>query len=181
MMEYMRTQEIDQKIEESVKEAVTASNYDKGHEDHKMAYEALQTYILHDEREQFDADKAEKLKKIKGKQDSPKTPPGSPPPPPPPLPPSGASGASSSAAPGSSKIAASTEYTAWTTTTSILKPAASPVPEDVFMHEESDFESQDMVSDDEDIGSRHIPKVPRNQAWFKPLSEEERPAAPEPA
>ncbi|GJW80461.1 hypothetical protein Tco_0144436 [Tanacetum coccineum] len=37
-----------------------------------------------------------------------------------------------------------------------------------------------MVSDDEDISSRHIPKVPRNQAWFKPLSEEERPATPEP-
>ncbi|GKA38136.1 hypothetical protein Tco_0730687 [Tanacetum coccineum] len=49
------------------------------------------------------------------------------------------------------------------------------------MHEESDFEAQDMVSDDEDIGSRHIPKVPRNQAWFKPLSKEERPATPEPA
>ncbi|GJX33684.1 putative reverse transcriptase domain-containing protein, partial [Tanacetum coccineum] len=218
MMEYMRTQEIDRKIKESVKEVVTASvqyamraplrarfkdlptsdmkeillqrmleeNYDKGHEDHKMAYEALQTSILRDEREQFDADKAEKLKKMKGKQDSPKTPPGSPPPPP-----SGASGAfgttgasdsaqnplpppphptthhddqsQGSAAPGSSKTAASTEYTAWTTTTSRLKPAASSVPEDVFMHEE------------------HIPKVPRNQAWFKPLSEEERPATPEPA
>ncbi|GKA87837.1 hypothetical protein Tco_0809601 [Tanacetum coccineum] len=94
--------------------------------------------------------KAEKLKKMKGKKDSPKTPPGSPPPPPPTPPPSGASGASGSAAPGSSKAAALTEYTAWTTTTSRLKPAASPVPED-------------------------------NQAWFNPLSEEERPAAPEPA
>ncbi|GKC94058.1 hypothetical protein Tco_1159500 [Tanacetum coccineum] len=82
MMGYMRTQEIDRKIEESVKEAVTASvqyamraplrarfkdlptsdmkkillqrmleeNYDKSHEDHKMAYEALQTSILRDER-----------------------------------------------------------------------------------------------------------------------------------
>ncbi|GKD48838.1 hypothetical protein Tco_1277814 [Tanacetum coccineum] len=168
----LRTQEIDRKIEESVKEAVTASvqyamraplrarfkdlptsdimeillqrmleeNYNKGHEDHKMAYEALQTSILHDEREQFDADKDEKLKKMKGKQDSPKIPPGSPPPPPPPVPPSGASGAfgttgasdstqnplpplphptthhddqsQGSAAPGSSKTAASTEYTA---------------------------------------------------------------------
>ncbi|GJV26569.1 hypothetical protein Tco_1379264 [Tanacetum coccineum] len=38
-----------------------------------------------------------------------------------------------------------------------------------------------MVSDDEDIGSRHIPKVPQNQAWFKPLSEEDRPATPKPA
>ncbi|GJS73913.1 copia protein [Tanacetum coccineum] len=46
---------------------------------------------------------------------------------------------------------------------------------------ESDFEAQDMVSDDEDIGSRHIPRVNLNQDWFKPLSEDERPATPEPA
>ncbi|GJZ34369.1 retrovirus-related pol polyprotein from transposon TNT 1-94 [Tanacetum coccineum] len=240
-VEFIDSQEIDRKIEESVKEVVTASvqhamrallhacfkdlptsdmkeillqrmleeNYDKGHEDHKMAYEALQKSIIRDESEKFDADKAEERTKKKSKQDSPKTPPGSPPSPPPPPPPSGASGASgttgasdsaqdppppppssttnrgdqsqSSAAPGSSKTTASTEYTAWTTTTSRLKPAASSVPEDVLMHEESDFEAQDMGSDDEDSGSRHIPKVSLNQEWFKPLSEEERPATPEPA
>ncbi|GKA87836.1 hypothetical protein Tco_0809600, partial [Tanacetum coccineum] len=82
-----------------------------------------------------------------------------------------------SAAPGSSKTTTSTEYITYTTTTSRLKPTASSVPEDVFMHEKSDFEAQDMVSDDEDIGSRHIPKVPQNQAWFKPLSEEELPSS----
>ncbi|GKE96547.1 hypothetical protein Tco_1581402, partial [Tanacetum coccineum] len=81
-------------MKEILLQCMLEDNYDKGHEDHKMAYEALQTSILRDERDQFDADKAEKLKKIKGKQDSPKTPLGSPPPPPPPLPPSGASGAS---------------------------------------------------------------------------------------
>ncbi|GJT57533.1 hypothetical protein Tco_0992587 [Tanacetum coccineum] len=239
--EYMRTQEIDRKINETVKEAVTASvqyamraplrarfkdlptsdmkeillqrmleeNYDKGHEDHRMACEALQTSILRDESEQFDADKSEERKKMKSKQDSPKTPPGSPPPPPPPPPPSGASGASGttgasdsaqdplppppsptpnpdnqspgSAAPGSSKTAATTAYTAWTTTTSRFEPSASSIPEDVFMHEESDFAAPDMVSDDEDIGSRHIPRVNLKQDWFKPLSEDERPATPEPA
>ncbi|GKG07803.1 hypothetical protein Tco_0333635, partial [Tanacetum coccineum] len=128
--------------------------------------------------------------KKKSKQDSPKTPPGSPPSPPPPPPLSGASGASSttrasdstqdppppplssitnrgdksqsSAAPGSSKITALIEYIAWTTTTSILKPVASSDPGDVLMHEESDFEAQDMGSDDEDSGSRHIPKVSLN-------------------
>ncbi|GKA02577.1 hypothetical protein Tco_0675358 [Tanacetum coccineum] len=240
-VEYIDKQEIDRKIKETVKEAVTASvqyamraplrarfkdlptsdmkeillqrmleeNYDKGHEDHRMAYEALQKSILRDESEQFDADKAEERKKMKSKQDSPKTPPGSPPPPPPPPPPSGASGASGttgasdstqdplppppspttnpddqspgSAAPGSSKTAATTAYTAWTTTTSRFEPSASSIPEDVFMHEESDFAAQDMVSDDEDIGSRHIPRVNLNQDWFKPLSEDERPATPEPA
>ncbi|GKA71477.1 hypothetical protein Tco_0777616, partial [Tanacetum coccineum] len=215
-LEYIDKQEIDRKIEETVKEVVTASvqyamrvplrsrfkdlptsdmkeillqrmlkeNYDKGHEDHRIAYEALQKSILHDESEKFDADKAEELKKMKSKQDSLKTPHGSPPSPPPPPPPSGASGASgttrasdstqdplppppspttnpddqspSSAAPGLSKTAVTTTYTAWTKTTSRFEPSASSIPKDVFMHEESDFAAQDMVSDDEDIGSRHI-------------------------
>ncbi|GJX47268.1 hypothetical protein Tco_0272458 [Tanacetum coccineum] len=196
IVEYIDMQEIDPKIKEMVKEAVTASvqyamraplrarfkdlhtsdikeillqcmleeNYDKGHEDHRMAYEALQISILCDESEQFDADKAEERKKMKSKQDSPKTPHGSPPPPPPPPPPSGASGASGttgasdsaqdhlpppqspttnpddqslgSAAPGSSKTAATTAYTAWTTITSRFEPSALSIPEDVFMHEQ---------------------------------------------
>ncbi|GJS47297.1 hypothetical protein Tco_0597418 [Tanacetum coccineum] len=193
-VEYIDKQEIDRKIEETVKEVVTASvqyamraplrarfkdlptsdmkeillqrmleeNYDKGHEDHRMAYEALQKSILRDESEQFDADKAEERKKMKSKQDSPKTPPESPPPPPPPPPPSDDQSLGS-AAPGSSKTAATTAYTAWTTTTSRFEPSASSIPEDVFMHEESDFEAQDMVSDDEDISSRHVPRVNLNQ------------------
>ncbi|GJV38055.1 hypothetical protein Tco_1410532 [Tanacetum coccineum] len=195
-MEYIDKQEIDRKIEETVKEAVTASvqyamraplrarfkdlptsdikeimlqrmleeNYEKGHEDHRMTYKALQTSILRDESKQFDANKSEERKKMKSKQDSPKTPPGSPPPPPPPPLPSGASGASDDqspglTAPGSSKIVATTAYTAWTTTTSRFEPSASSIPEDVFMHEESDFAAQDIVSDDEDISNRHIPKT----------------------
>ncbi|GJU72467.1 retrovirus-related pol polyprotein from transposon TNT 1-94 [Tanacetum coccineum] len=218
-VEFIDSQEIDRKIEKSVKEVVTASvqhamraplcarfkdlptsdmkeillqrmleeNYNKGHKDHKMAYEALQNSIIRDESEKFDADKAEERTKKKSKQDLPKTPPGSPPSPPPPPPPSGVSGASSItgasdsaqdpplpppslttnrgdksqsfAAPGSSKTTALTEYTAWTTTTSRLKTTDSSVPEDVLTHEESDFEAQDMGSDYEDSGSRHIPKV----------------------
>ncbi|GJV41111.1 putative ribonuclease H-like domain-containing protein [Tanacetum coccineum] len=237
IMEYMRTQEVNRKIHQTVKEAITTSvqyamraplrahfkdlptfdvkeillqrmleeNYEKGHEDHKMAYEALQKSILHDESKQFDADKAEKLKKMKRKHDSPKTPPGSPPPPPPSssLGASGTTGASDSAqdplppplspttnqgdqsqgsdAPGLSKTAASTSYTAWKMTTSRFEPSASSIPEDVFMHEELDVKAQDLVSDDEDIGSRHIPKVNLNQEWFKPIYEEERLATPEPA
>ncbi|GKG50346.1 hypothetical protein Tco_0521446, partial [Tanacetum coccineum] len=65
-------------------------NYNKGHENHRMNYEALQKSILRDESEQFDDDKADEHKKMKSKQDSLKTPPESPPPPPP----SGALGAS---------------------------------------------------------------------------------------
>ncbi|GKF44542.1 hypothetical protein Tco_0131094, partial [Tanacetum coccineum] len=205
IMEYMRMHEVDQKINETVKEAVAAlvqyamraplracfkdlptsdmkeillqcmieENYDKGHEDYKMVYEALQKSILRDESEQFDVDKAEKSKKMKRKHDLPKTLPGSPPPPPLPPPPTGPSGASSttrasdsaqgplppppstttnhgdpyqgSHAPGSSKTVASTTYTAWTMTTSRFKPSASSIPEDVFMREESDIEAQDLM------------------------------------
>ncbi|GJV50646.1 hypothetical protein Tco_1446387 [Tanacetum coccineum] len=141
-------------MKEILLQRMLEENYDKGYEDHKMAFEALQKSIIRDESEQFDADKAEERTKKKSKEDSPKTPPGSPPPPP-----SGASGTSgptgtsdsaqdppppppssitnqgdqshSSAAPCSSKTAASTGYTAWTTTTSRLKPASSSVPEDI--------------------------------------------------
>ncbi|GJZ38574.1 hypothetical protein Tco_0585137 [Tanacetum coccineum] len=197
-------------MKEILLQRMLEENYDKGYEDHWMAYEALQKSILRDESEQFNADKAEERKKIKSKQDSLKTPPESPPSPaPPPPPPSGASGASGttgasdstqdppllpqspttnlddqspgSAALGSSKTTTTTAYTAWTTTTSRFGPSASFIPEDVFMHEESDFEAQDMVSDDQDIGSRHISRVNLNQDWFKPLFEDERPATPEPA
>ncbi|GJV23607.1 hypothetical protein Tco_1376302, partial [Tanacetum coccineum] len=181
-------------IKEILLQRMLEENYDKGHEDHKMAFEALQKSIIRDESEQFDADKSEERTKKKSKQDSPKTPPGLPPPPP-----SSASGASgptgtsdstqdppppplssttnrgdqshSFAAPSSSKTDASTAYTAWTTTTSRLKPAASSVPEDVLMHEESDFEAQDMGSDDEDSGSRHIPKASAIASSYLPPPE----------
>ncbi|GJZ95462.1 hypothetical protein Tco_0667796, partial [Tanacetum coccineum] len=196
-------------MKEILLQRMLEENYDKGHEDYKMAFEALQKSIIRDESEQFDADKAEEGTKKKSKHDSLKTLPGLPSPPHPPPPPSGVSGASgptgtsnsaqdsplpppssttnqgdqsqSSAALGSSKIAASIAYTSWTMTISRLKSTASSVPEDVLMHKESDFEARDMGSDDEDSGSRHIPKVSLNQEWFKPLSEEERPATPEPA
>ncbi|GJS00867.1 hypothetical protein Tco_0317375 [Tanacetum coccineum] len=127
-VEFIDSQEIDRKINESVKEVVISlvkhamraplrarfkdfpmsdikeillqrmleENYDKGHAEHRVAYEALQGSIHRDECEDFDDDKAQEETKKKGKQDSPKPPPGLPPsPPPPPPPPSGASGASS--------------------------------------------------------------------------------------
>ncbi|GKC54326.1 hypothetical protein Tco_1077071 [Tanacetum coccineum] len=122
-VEFIDSQEIDRKINESVKEVVISSvkhamraplrarfkdlptsdmkeillqrmleeNYDKGHANHRVAYEALQDSIHRDEIEDFDVDKAREETKKKSKQDSLNTPPGSPPPPPPP---SGASGAS---------------------------------------------------------------------------------------
>ncbi|GKG38411.1 hypothetical protein Tco_0460123, partial [Tanacetum coccineum] len=74
-VEFIDLLDIDRKIEDTMKEVVTVSvqhdmkeillqhmleeNYDKGHKDHKMAYEALQKSITRDESEQFDADMAE--------------------------------------------------------------------------------------------------------------------------
>ncbi|GJT40060.1 hypothetical protein Tco_0939925 [Tanacetum coccineum] len=138
-----------------------------------MAYETLQKSIIRDESEQFDADKDEERTKKKSNQDSPKTLPGSQPSPPPPSPPSGASEASG--------LTGTSDSAQDPPLPPPLKLDVSSVPKDVLMHEESDFEAQDMGSDDEDSGSRHIPKVNLNQDWFKPLSEEERPATPEPA
>ncbi|GJV96285.1 hypothetical protein Tco_1547862 [Tanacetum coccineum] len=139
-------------------------------------YEALQKSIIRDESDQFDADKVEERKKMKSKQDSPKTPPEPPPPPP-----SSNDQSSGSAVAGSSKTAATTAYTAWTMTTSRFEPSASSILEDVFMHEESDFEATGIgVVMMKIIGICTIPRVNLNQDWFKPLSEEERPATPEP-
>ncbi|GJU38491.1 hypothetical protein Tco_1191448, partial [Tanacetum coccineum] len=239
-VEFIDSQEIDQKINESVKEVVISSvkhamraplrarfkdlptsdmkeillqrmleeNYDKGHANHRVAYEALQDSIRRDESEDFDVDKAQEETKKKSKQDSPKTPPGSPPsPPPPPPPPSGASGASgttgasdsaqappppppsssthqggqstSTAAPSSSKTAASAEYSAWTTTDTRIKPSITTIPDDLYMDDETTVDEQAYSSGDE-VGRDHIPTVNLRQSWWKPLTED-RPATLEPA
>ncbi|GKC52320.1 hypothetical protein Tco_1075065, partial [Tanacetum coccineum] len=239
-VEFIDSQEIDRKINESVKEVVISSvkhamraplrarfkdlptsdmkeillqrmleeNYDKGHANHRVAYEALQDSIRRDESEDFDVDKAQEETKKKSKQDSPNTPPGSPPsPPPPPPPPSGASGASgttgasdsaqappppppsssthqggqstSTAAPSSSKTAASAEYSAWTTTDTRIKPSITTIPDDLYMDDETTADEQAYSSGDE-VGRDHIPTVNLRQSWWKPLTED-RSATPEPA
>ncbi|GKA18950.1 integrase, catalytic region, zinc finger, CCHC-type containing protein, partial [Tanacetum coccineum] len=211
---FIDSYEIDRKIEDSVKEVeillqrMLEENYDKGHAHHRVAYEALQDSIRHDESEDFDVDKAQEETKKKGKQDYPKPPPRSPPsPPPPPLPPSGASGASgttrasdsaqappppppslsthqgdqstSTAAPSSSKTAALAEYPAWTTTDTQIKPSITPIPDDLYMDDETTADIQADSSGDE-VGRDHIPTVNLRQSWWKPYTED-RPATPEPA
>ncbi|GJX20185.1 hypothetical protein Tco_0222862 [Tanacetum coccineum] len=239
-VEFIDSQEIDQKINESVKEVVISSvkhamraplrarfkdlptsdmkesllqrmleeNYDKGHTNQRVAYEALQDSIHCNEIEDFDVDKAQEETKKKSKQDSPNTPPRSPPsPPPPPPPPSGASGASgiteasdsaqappppppsssthqggqstSTAAPSSSKIAASAEFFAWTTTDTRIKPSITMILDDLYMDDETTADEQAYSSGDE-VGRDHIPAVNLRQSWWKPLTED-RPATPEPA
>ncbi|GKB36377.1 hypothetical protein Tco_0881319 [Tanacetum coccineum] len=163
-------------MKEIMLQRMLEENYDKGHEDHRMAYEALQKSILHEESEQFDADTAEEHKNMKTSDSA--QDPLSPPPSPTTNPDDQSLGLATL---GLSKTAATTTYTALTTRTSRFKPSASSIPEDVFIHDESDFAAQDMVSNDEYIGSRHIPRVNLNQDWFKPLSEDERPATPKPS
>ncbi|GKE71398.1 hypothetical protein Tco_1529470, partial [Tanacetum coccineum] len=195
-------------MKEILLQRMLEENYDKGHANHRVAYEALQDSIHRDEIEDFDVDKAQEETKKKSKQDSPNTPPGSPPsPPPPPPPPSGASGASgttgasdsaqappppppsssthqgdqstSTAAPSSSKTAASAEYSAWTTTDTRVKPSITTIPDDLYMDDETTADEQAYSSGDE-VGRDHIPTVNLRQSWWKPLTED-RPATPEPA
>ncbi|GKC40574.1 hypothetical protein Tco_1052958 [Tanacetum coccineum] len=206
-MEYMQTQEIDRKINETVKEAINASvkyairaplharfkdlptsdmkeillqrmleeNYDKGHKDHKMAYDALQKSILCDDLEQFDTDKAEKLKQMKKKHDSLKTPHRSPPPPPPPPPPSGPSVASSTV--GAFKSAQDPPFHHHRLQQSI-KPVSS-IPKELHMDNDTTTDEHAYSSGGEDIRHDHIPIVNLRQNWWKPLTED-RLATPEP-
>ncbi|GJV23059.1 hypothetical protein Tco_1375754 [Tanacetum coccineum] len=195
-------------MKEILLQCMLEENYDKGHDVHRVAYEALQDSIRHDECEDFDVDKAYEETKKKSKQYSPKTPPGSPPPPPPPPPPplgtSGASGttrasdsaqalpplppsssthqggqSTSTAAPSSSKTAALAEYSAWTTTNTQIKPSITTIPDDLYMDDETTADEQ-AYSSGEEVGRDHIPIVNLRQSWWKPLTED-RPASPEPA
>nr|GEY70508.1 retrovirus-related Pol polyprotein from transposon TNT 1-94 [Tanacetum cinerariifolium] len=102
------------------------------------------------------------------------------PPPPPPPSTNQESQSKGSAAPSSSKTVASAEYQAWTTTHIRFRPSISLTPVDLQIDEDMALDEQAQSSDDEDIGSAHIPKVNLRKDWWKPL-EEERPATPEPA
>ncbi|GJW94840.1 hypothetical protein Tco_0174512 [Tanacetum coccineum] len=103
-VEFIDSQEIDQKINESVKEVVISSVKHAMRAPLRARFKDLPTSdmkeillqrMLEENYDKGYAVHREETKK-KSKQDSPKTPPGSPPsPPPPPPPPSGASGASS--------------------------------------------------------------------------------------
>ncbi|GJU83823.1 hypothetical protein Tco_1291369 [Tanacetum coccineum] len=169
-------------MKEILLQRMLEENYDKGHANHQVAYEALQDSIRRDESEDFDVDKDQEETKKKRKQDSPKTPPGCPPsPPPPPPPPSGASGASgitgasdSAQAPPPPPPSSSTHQgDQW------IKPSITTIPDDLYMDDETTADEQAYSSGDE-VGRDHIPTVNLRQSWWKPLTED-RPATPEPA
>nr|GFA38792.1 E-beta-farnesene synthase [Tanacetum cinerariifolium] len=146
----------------------------KSHGDHTQLFEALKKSMNRDHSEELTHDLAEARKKRKKGRESPKTPPGSPshqplPPPPP---------AAPSRTP--SKTASTTKHQAWTTPDVTLKPLISLTPEDLDMDEAMGPDEQAQLSDEEDIGSAHIPTVNLRQGWWKPF-EEERTTTPEPA
>nr|GEY66416.1 hypothetical protein [Tanacetum cinerariifolium] len=144
----------------------------KSHKDHMQLFKALEKSINRDQSKELAHDLAEARKKRKKGRESPKTPPGSPshhpPPPPPPAGPSGKSGA-----PRASR--------------SQVKPPPPPPPpptstnqDNLDMDEAMGPDEQVQLSDEEDIGSAHIPTVNLRQGWWKPF-EEERPTTPKPA
>nr|GEU56236.1 monodehydroascorbate reductase [Tanacetum cinerariifolium] len=193
--------DIPHQVSKAVNEVVTDAETEsyKSQEDHIQLYEALEKSMNRDHSKELAQDLAEARKKNKKSHESPKMPPGSPPhQPPPPLllaGPSGALGApgafgssqvpppppppSSTNQESQSKTATSTEYQAWTTTDIRLRLSISLTPVDLQMDEDMAPNEQAQLSDDEDIGSAHIPKVNLRQDWWKPL-EEERPTTPEP-
>nr|GEW64746.1 hypothetical protein [Tanacetum cinerariifolium] len=117
-------------------------------------------------------------KKKKKRRDSPKTPPGSPPHQPPPPPHQQEGQSHGFTAPSSLKTDATAEYTAWTTYTR-LRPSVSSIPKVLHMDDDMAPDAQVHLSDDEDIGNAHIPKINLQQNWWK-LFEEDKPATPEP-
>ncbi|GJV83674.1 hypothetical protein Tco_1523572 [Tanacetum coccineum] len=145
--------------------------------DHRVAYEALQDSIRHDECEDFDVDKAQEETKKKSKQDSLKTLHGSPPSPPssstsvrrirgllahpePSIllqaPPHHLRPVHQSGEVGQTSIAAqflkdnrSAEYSAWTTTDTRIKPSITTIPDDLYMDDETTADEQAYSSGEE--------------------------------
>ncbi|GKB56495.1 hypothetical protein Tco_0912681 [Tanacetum coccineum] len=75
---------------------------------------------------------------------------------------------------------------AWTTSDTRYKSASifgaqELSPTDSLMQDDSILNEQVHLSDDEDSGNDHLPKDDSRKDWWKPLSEEERPATPKPA
>ncbi|GJX42431.1 retrovirus-related pol polyprotein from transposon TNT 1-94 [Tanacetum coccineum] len=186
-------------IKEILHQRMCETNSYKAHEDHKKLYEALEKSMNRDHTDQLLTDLAEVRRKKKMRHDSPKTQPGSPPhqppPSPPPAGPSGTLGSSrafrssqlplpppppsnnqsdqskSTAALSSSKTATSAEYMAWTTTDTRFRPSVSSITEDLPMNDDSAPDEQVHSSNDEDIGSDHIPKASALASTYAPPPE----------
>ncbi|GJY12344.1 hypothetical protein Tco_0381653 [Tanacetum coccineum] len=127
--------------------------------------------ILHNRIDQLLSDLAEARKKKKKRQGSPKTTPARTPLLHLLLHHQQGGKSTSTATPSSSKTAASTEYTAWTTIDTRLKPSVSPILEELHMDDDTNADEQAYSSSGEDVGRDHIPTVNLRQSWWKPLTE----------
>nr|GEW58930.1 putative mitochondrial protein [Tanacetum cinerariifolium] len=151
-------------MKEILHQRMWETNSYQANEDHKNLYNALEKSMTRDQTDQFLTDLAKARRNKKRRHDSlkspPRSPPHQPPPPPPPAGPSGTSG--SSRASGSSQVplppppAPSTNQEAWTTFDTRFKPSVSSIREDLYIDDDSALDKQ-------------------------PLSEEDRPATPEPS
>ncbi|GJZ87680.1 hypothetical protein Tco_0659290 [Tanacetum coccineum] len=191
-VEFIDSQEIDRKINESVKDVVISSvkhamrapSSARCARTSLLAYETLQDSIRRDECEDFDVDKAQeetKKKSASGAFGTTRASDSAQAPPPPPSSSSSHQGvqSTSTAAPSSSKTAALAEYSAWITTDTRIKPSITTIPNDLYMDDETTADEQAYSSGDE-IGCDHIPTVNLRQSWWKPLTED-RPATLKPA
>ncbi|GJY96668.1 hypothetical protein Tco_0513578 [Tanacetum coccineum] len=171
-VKFIKSHEIDRKIEESVKEVVISSVKHAMRAPLRARFKDLPTSdmkeILLQRIEDFDIDKAQEETKKK-----------TPPPPPPSSSTPQGDQSTGNTAPSSSKTAALAEYSAWTTTDTRIKPSITLIPDDLYMDDETTADEQAVSSDDE-VGRDHIPTVNLRQSWWKPLTED-RPATPEPA
>nr|GEV48013.1 hypothetical protein [Tanacetum cinerariifolium] len=122
----------------------------KSHEDHMQLFEALEKSMNRDHSEELAQDLAKARKKKKKSLL---------PPPPPPSSTNQESPSKGSTAPSSSKTAASAEYQAWTMTDVRLRMSISLNLINLEMDANMAPDEQAQSSNDEDIGSAHIPKT----------------------
>nr|GEZ76049.1 hypothetical protein [Tanacetum cinerariifolium] len=73
--------------------------------------------------------------------------------------------------PSSSKTAASTEYSTWTTIDTRVRPSVSSIPKDLHMDDDTALDEQVHLSNDEDIGNAYIPKVSDLMSTYTPSPE----------
>nr|GEY71651.1 hypothetical protein [Tanacetum cinerariifolium] len=160
-------------MKEILNQCMWESDSYKSHEDHMQLFEALEKSINHDHSEELAHDLAEAQKKRK--KAGPSGTSGAPrasrsqvtPPPPPPTSTNQDSPSKGSAAPSLAKTAATTKHQAWSTPDVMLKPLVSLTPEDLDVDEAMGLDEQAQLSDEEDIGSAHIPTRPTTPkpAW----------------
>ncbi|GJR09290.1 retrovirus-related pol polyprotein from transposon TNT 1-94 [Tanacetum coccineum] len=174
-----KTQNQDKTIKALGSRVYTLENQDLSHMDHSSLYQALEVSIEQDNKEEFIKEKANSRKRCRDDQD---------PHPPPPKDSDHSkkkrhdSDASASQQPQVQQSSAwktfdTREATVHKSSSSSKQKQASPstqpiddipIPDDVHL------------SDSEDTGAAHLPKIKPRPDWLKPVPEEETPETPEP-